>query len=317
MGACNSLLGLDGAVPDSDHDAVADAIDNCPFDPNPQQRDRDGNGLGDVCDCAAAGADLDADGVDDACDDCVGEATGADVGGDGIDDGCEVCAAATGTDMDGDGVDDACDPCPLGPDHDEDHDGVADACDNCPTQPNPDQRSTPGETLGDACARGGLRTAAFDPFVEQDVTLWPGIVPGWSWIDDGVTITGSSSRTTKTRGGPEFLMETRASSNVDIVLFCSSGPSLISCTLDAARKLTLLVSEFGQAQVTVTSEAVPGTEPVRFRFGQNSMGTSCEAIDATGAVLVAAQSADTGPCATVKVVSNGTSRLDYLWIATK
>jgi MYXO-CTERM domain-containing protein len=36
--------------PDLDKDGVVDARDNCPLDPNPDQRDQDGDGLGDTCD---------------------------------------------------------------------------------------------------------------------------------------------------------------------------------------------------------------------------------------------------------------------------
>jgi hypothetical protein len=37
---------------DGDRDGVADSADNCPSDPNPDQRDSDGDGKGDVCDRA-------------------------------------------------------------------------------------------------------------------------------------------------------------------------------------------------------------------------------------------------------------------------
>ena len=57
---------------DSDGDGVADAIDNCPTMPNPDQHDHDGDGRGDVCDVCPhlvdAGGDADGDGVGDACD---------------------------------------------------------------------------------------------------------------------------------------------------------------------------------------------------------------------------------------------------------
>ena len=35
---------------DADSDTVVDALDNCPRAPNVDQSDRDGDGLGDVCD---------------------------------------------------------------------------------------------------------------------------------------------------------------------------------------------------------------------------------------------------------------------------
>jgi hypothetical protein len=37
---------------DTDNDGVPDDVDNCPFDPNPDQADVDGDGIGDACDSA-------------------------------------------------------------------------------------------------------------------------------------------------------------------------------------------------------------------------------------------------------------------------
>jgi hypothetical protein len=45
-------------IHDADDDDVADAVDNCTFEPNTDQRDSDGDGFGNVCD-----ADLDGNGV--------------------------------------------------------------------------------------------------------------------------------------------------------------------------------------------------------------------------------------------------------------
>lgn len=45
-----SETGTSSEPPDSDRDGVVDADDNCPDDPNPNQLDFDGNGLGNVCD---------------------------------------------------------------------------------------------------------------------------------------------------------------------------------------------------------------------------------------------------------------------------
>jgi hypothetical protein len=38
------------AQPDMDADSIADAIDNCPIKPNPEQTDQDDDKVGDVCD---------------------------------------------------------------------------------------------------------------------------------------------------------------------------------------------------------------------------------------------------------------------------
>jgi hypothetical protein len=66
---------------DSDSDTIKDDVDNCRFDPNPDQNDEDGDLLGDVCDpcppyrvyvkngtSADANEDADGDGVGDGCD---------------------------------------------------------------------------------------------------------------------------------------------------------------------------------------------------------------------------------------------------------
>jgi len=44
---------------DSDHDGIDDALDNCPFTPNPDQLDTDGDSVGDACDNCAQTANPD------------------------------------------------------------------------------------------------------------------------------------------------------------------------------------------------------------------------------------------------------------------
>lgn len=73
--------------PDKDQDGVPDVEDSCPEVANPQQRDLDQDGLGDVCD-----EDLDGDGV----------ANGVD--------NCPEIANVDQEDPDGDGLGQACDP---------------------------------------------------------------------------------------------------------------------------------------------------------------------------------------------------------------
>ena len=58
---CLSLFGgqsVAGVVPDSDGDGVVDNLDNCVLVPNADQRDTNGDGLGNICD-----ADLNNDGT--------------------------------------------------------------------------------------------------------------------------------------------------------------------------------------------------------------------------------------------------------------
>ena len=46
----SALTVIVSVPPDADRDGVPDATDNCPYVPNPSQRDTDGDGIGDVCD---------------------------------------------------------------------------------------------------------------------------------------------------------------------------------------------------------------------------------------------------------------------------
>ena len=73
---------------DQDHDGVANFRDNCPADINSDQRDSDGDGIGDACD------DSDRDGIID------------------INDNCPVIPNLDQRDSDGDGIGDLCDPTP-------------------------------------------------------------------------------------------------------------------------------------------------------------------------------------------------------------
>jgi hypothetical protein len=70
---------------DSDNDGVPDRIDNCVTVSNPDQKDSDGNGLGDACE------DYDRDGVVNAKDNCpnVPNQDQIDTDGDGIGDACD------------------------------------------------------------------------------------------------------------------------------------------------------------------------------------------------------------------------------------
>ena len=61
---------------DSDRDGVADDADNCPAADNPEQFDRDGDGIGNACDVCLERPepipDEDGDTIGDDCDDCPG-----------------------------------------------------------------------------------------------------------------------------------------------------------------------------------------------------------------------------------------------------
>lgn len=88
---------------DCDEDLILDGVDNCPFTPNNDQTNTDGDEQGDACD-----ADDDNDGVPDG------------------DDNCSLNANPNQEDGDGDGVGDVCDVCQgLDDNEDADLDGLA------------------------------------------------------------------------------------------------------------------------------------------------------------------------------------------------
>jgi Thrombospondin type 3 repeat len=86
-GTTGSTPGQSETTPgaDQDHDGVSNARDNCPTVSNPDQRDSDGDGIGDVCD------DSDGDRITDDKDNCptVSNPDQRDSDGDGIGDVCD------------------------------------------------------------------------------------------------------------------------------------------------------------------------------------------------------------------------------------
>ena len=178
-----------GAVPppsDRDFDGLVDAEDNCPDTPNADQRDTDGDGIGDVCD--GPPGDIDNDGVADGDDNCRFRANNGqrDTDMDGVGDACDNCVDAANpdqTDANADGVGDVCadtdadgvldtaDNCPLvgNPRQtDEDSDGVGSACDNCPVVPNADQADSDGDRIGDVCERPDIIDRDLDSVADAD-----------------------------------------------------------------------------------------------------------------------------------------------------
>jgi hypothetical protein len=132
--------GVGGTAADTDRDGIPDIYDNCPTVYNADQRDSDGDRLGDACDQPSYQPqtpqfiDSDYDGLPD------------------LYDNCPMVPNPDQRDSDNDRIGDACDQPSFSPTHgDIDFDGVPDAQDNCPSFPNPDQRDQDGDGTGDIC----------------------------------------------------------------------------------------------------------------------------------------------------------------------
>ena len=153
-------------------DQVGPTCDNCAQNYNPDQRNIECDGAGDVCDVCPTiedmGMDQDGDKVGDDCDNCgrIPNANQDDGDYDLTGDVCDNCydvynpdqadGGVTGAEegLQPDGVGNACDNCINdynAGQTDADNDGVGDVCDNCPNTPNPDQANSDPDPLGDAC----------------------------------------------------------------------------------------------------------------------------------------------------------------------
>ncbi len=160
-----------GPPADADVDGVPDETDNCREALNPDQRDDDEDGVGNVCDecpqdpdkvapgecdCGVPDIDSDGDGTLDCTDECPDDPQKQEPGQCG-------CGVAD-VDSDRDGVPDCVDECPDDPqkqnpgqcgcgvaDVDSDDDGIADCVDNCPTTANANQADADADGVGDAC----------------------------------------------------------------------------------------------------------------------------------------------------------------------
>lgn len=132
------------ALEDRDNDGIPDIIDNCDGLANGDQRDQDGDNIGDLCD-----DDVDGDGIANAFDNC------------------PMIPNLSQIDSDGDGIGDVCDP-------DFDGDGIPNWDDTYPMDP----RSTASIMTSGTRAHDSLTEALMRSALARVVTPTPGRTMG-------------------------------------------------------------------------------------------------------------------------------------------
>jgi hypothetical protein len=131
----------DGTLEDVDEDGFPDVCDNCPYVFNPDQKDTNGNSVGDHCE------DIDGDGIPNISPGKVCKK--ADLGNEGcIIDNC---------------------PSVVNPDqYDEDSDLFGNACDNCDNYPNPEQWDYDNDGEGYPCDEDDYDVCPSVPGIQND-----------------------------------------------------------------------------------------------------------------------------------------------------
>lgn len=196
---------------DSDADGLADPVDNCAYDPNPDQADADGDGIGNLC-------DFDAD--NDTWDDYTEDRAGSDPNNAASTPEHTVIegTCGDGVDNDADGATDAADP---GCAPDGDYDFVPDTADNCPTIWNDDQLDDDGNGVGNAC-----QDSDGDGYFDFDELAWgtnpndPNSVPefiGFSTCSDGIDNDGDGAIDGADPGCDEFIFLPASAERSDTV----------------------------------------------------------------------------------------------------
>ncbi|GKS62579.1 hypothetical protein YTPLAS21_20370 [Candidatus Nitrosocosmicus sp.] len=219
---------------DRDSDGIVDTEDNCHFT-NPDQKDSDGDGLGDACDPDQV--DGDNDNVPESIDNCF------------------AVANSDQKDSDGDGLGDACDPDFI----DTDNDGVVDTKDNCEIKFNPDQKDSDGDGLGDACdsITAGVETYNPGPFGRET----PSISENSGFVEEqqlqqlppSSALSSPASSSSSSSGSPNTLND------------IASSPSS-----DAKSSSTSTNTETGMTQEALPTNMVTQKKPDTLYTGRNN-----------------------------------------------
>lgn len=270
---------------DRDGDGLADAADDCPFDPNPGQEDRDGDGLGDRCD------------------------------------NCTALANEDQADRDGDDLGDACDACPDAPDCDADGyaDGVETLLQSDPrSRPStPESRLVPGSCLdkvdNDGDGPRDLKSRGGEPACNPDgqgLLGHPHQVVVRPFRVRKATVnaaTGRSTRVSEVKVRVDHPLDARANparrlpaglrETVTLELGASIADPALACSAvlvddpltgeaEGSPARTLVLEPRGRTTLRwlVQLECAPGLPPGRFREALR-VAVRAELPDATGEVL--------------------------------
>ncbi|KAB1160375.1 T9SS type A sorting domain-containing protein [Tenacibaculum aiptasiae] len=232
---------------DDDGDGVLNGVDNCPTTANADQKDSDGNGIGDAC------QDTDGDGVLD------------------VDDNCPTTANPDQKDTDGNGVGDAC--------QDTDGDGVMDDKDNCIKVKNADQKDTNGNGIGDVCDTSYLNpdNISIESTSETCVDQNDGKITvnvKQTFVAYTVTLIGDGKNESKPLTTTSLTFENLKPASYEVCVEIN-GKSYKQCfeiNIDKASPISLKVSKNQQSK-DYTFNVNSGTAPYNVYFNGNLIET--------------------------------------------